>query len=429
MKKKLVVTLLLLLLFLSSGCQMNEEIEPVHLSFIHGWGGTLRAHAIMQEIYDDFDAQNEDIVLSSQPSSDSSIAVEKANDMLALDEMPNIVSTNGQYYYVENAVKRGKLLNLMTYIRNDAEFMKLIHPSVLEVWTNTDGSLYTLPDALEVMGFWYNEKYFIEAGIVDEEGEAALPKTWDEFYEVCEKLESWNAQSGKLEAVYALENVQVVENLFFARLGGESTEGLILATDIPESYDSETLKHVIKDFENIYRYSKNTDSLENARQYFIEGSTAMYFNGVWESEVIQSSERSDEIAYANYPTNYGMMLSYVSPSSGYVVYESPDERENEAAIKFLKYILSQETQTRLATETGQAPSNPKVDNQVIAKKYPVLGNALEVSHSAGIQLKAITSVWDSEAIEIITSSIEKACTSETELEKMIDSLEQTIIKN
>ena len=130
---------LILLLILLSGCQMSEEAEPVRLSFIHGWGGTLRAHAIMQEIYDEFDEKNEDIILSSQPSSDSSIAVEKANDMLALDEMPNIVSTNGQYYFVENAVKREKLLDLMSYIRSDADFMRLIHPSVLEVWTNTDG--------------------------------------------------------------------------------------------------------------------------------------------------------------------------------------------------------------------------------------------------------------------------------------------------
>lgn len=425
MKRKKVILGLILLLMLLPGCQMSEEAEPVRLSFIHGWGGTLRAHAIMQEIYDEFDEKNEDIILSSQPSSDSSIAVEKANDMLALDEMPNIVSTNGQYYFVENAVKREKLLDLMSYIRSDADFMRLIHPSVLEVWTNTDGSLYTLPDALEVMGFWYNENYFREAGIVDENGKIALPKTWTEFYEVCEKLEAWNRTSGKLEAVYALENVQVVENLFLARLGGESTDGLILATDVPESYDSEVFRNVIKDFGNIFRYSQNTDSIENARQYFIDGSTAMYFNGVWESEVIQNCERSNEIAYANYPTNYGMQLSYVSPSSGYVIYESRDERENEAAIRFLKYILSQEIQTRIATETGQAPVNPKVDNQVIAEKYPVLGNALETAHSAGIQLKTITSVWDTEAIEIIESAIEEACKCSVELEQMIDDLENT----
>ena len=425
MKKICKLHLLLILILLLVGCQMKEEPEPVHLSMIHGWGGTLRAHSIMQEIYDEFDAQNQDIILSSQPSSDSSIAIEKANEMLALDEMPNIVSTNGQSFYVENAIKRGKLLDLMQYIRNDPEFMKLIHPSVLEVWTNTDGSLYTLPDALEVMGYWYNEHYFKEAGIVDENGEAALPNTWEEFYEFCEKLEAWNRKSGMIDSVFALENVQAVENLFLARLGGESTEGLIMATGVPESYDTEVFRSVVKDFSNIYYYSKNTDSLENARQYFIEGRTAMYFNGVWESEIIQNCERSNEIAYANYPTNYGMELSYVSPSSGYVVYDSPDERENEAAIRFLKYMLSRETQTRIAIETGQAPSNPMMDNKVIAEKYPVLGNALETAHHAGIQLKTITSTWNSETIDMISESLEKACTSESELEIMIKNLELT----
>ena len=418
MKRKLLFLCLALSITLSA-CQMKEEQEPVYLSFIHGWGGTLRAHAIMQEIYDDFDTKNEDIVLSSQPSSDSSIAVEKANDLLALDEMSNIVSTNGQSFYVENARKRKKLLNLMDYIRNDSEFMKLIHPSVLSVWTNTDGSLYTLPDALEVMGYWYNKKYFIEAGIVDENGNPLVPKTWEQFYDVCEKLEKWNQEKQILESVYALEHVQVVENLFLARLGGESTEGVILATDMPESFDNETFKTVVKDFANIYRYSKNTDSLENARQYFIEGSTAMYFNGVWESEIIQNSEINEEIAYANYPTNYGTELSYVSPSSGYVIYDSPDERENEAAIRFLKYMLSSEVQTRLALETGQAPSNPNVDNKVIAEEYPVLGNALETAHNAEIQIKTITSVWKSEVIDIISTYIDKACVNPEELDKMI----------
>lgn len=426
MKKKCKLFLLIAMILLFVGCQMKEETEPVHLSIIHGWGGTLRAHSIMQEIYDEFDAQNQDIILSSQPSSDSSIAIEKANDMLALDEMPNIVSTNGQSFYVENALKRGKLLDLMCYIQNDKEFMEMIHPSVLEVWVNADGSLYTLPDALEVMGYWYNERYFKEAGIVDENGEAALPKTWEEFYEVCKKLEEWNRKSGMLDSVYALEDVQVVENLFLARLGGENTEGLIMATGVPKSYDTEVFRSVVKDFSNLYRYSQNTDSLENARQYFIEGRTALYFNGVWESEIIQNCARCNEIAYANYPTNFGTDLSYVSPSSGYVVYDSPDERENEASIRFLKYMLKQETQTRLATETGQAPENPQVDNQIIAEKDALLGNALENAHHAGIQLRTITSVWNSEVIEILSDSLEYACTDENKLEKMIEKLERIV---
>ena len=88
-------------------------------------------------------------------------------------------------------------------------------------------------------------------------------------------------------------------------------------------------------------------------------------------------------------------------------------------------MLSQETQTRIAIETGQAPSNPMMDNKVIAEKYPVLGNALETAQHAGIQLKTITSTWNSETIDMISESLEKACTSESELEIMIKHLELT----
>ena len=87
-------------------------------------------------------------------------------------------------------------------------------------------------------------------------------------------------------------------------------------------------------------------------------------------------------------------------------------------------MLSEDIQTRLATETGQAPSNPNVDNTVIAEKYPALGNALKSAHSSSIQLKTITSVWDSRIIDIIAESIEKACDNSEELAIMIQKIEK-----
>ena len=276
------------------------------------------------------------------------------------------------------------------------------------------------------MGYWYNATYFIEAGIVNENGEPDIPKNWDEFYQVCERLDAWNRKSGKLKGVYALENAQVVENLLLARLAGENQEGLKMVGELPSSYDTEVFKNVIRDFKNIFRFSYTTDSIDNARQYFIDGSTAMYFNGVWESESIQNSEMAGDIAYANYPTNYGKTLSYVSPSSGYVFYDSANEKENQAAIQFLKYMLSEEVQTQLATETGQAPSNPNVDNGLIIEKYPVLGKALETAHTAEIQIKTITSVWNSEAIDIISADIKRAGENEDELNRMIQKLNRSL---
>ena len=376
------------------GCGRQEEPEVTELTFIHGWGGTVKTHSTMQEIYRAFDEENPDIVLNYQPSSDSNIAVEQANNMLAIDKMPDIVSTNGQSYYVQNAVKRGMALDLLPYIEADEAFIRSIHPSVLETWTEENGGLYTVPDALEVMGYWYNAEYFREAGIVDEKGNARPPQTWEEFREAFTKLDAWGKDrvnepgEGRVDTC-ALENVQVAENLFLAVLAGKGPEGLQMAGALPDTFD-----------------------------------TPVFRDAVRECEEFKGCAAEADIAYANYPTESGESLSYISPSSGYVLFDSYDEKKKEASIRFLKYMLSEEVQLKLALETGQAPSNPNVDLAVIREEYPLLGNALEQAHAADIQIKTITSVWNSGIMETIGADIRRACMEEEALDSLISALDK-----
>lgn len=406
-----------------TGCGRQEEPEVTELTFIHGWGGTVNTHSTMQEIYRAFDEENPDIALNYQPSSDSYIAVEQANNMLAVDKMPEIVSTNGQSYYVQNAIKRGMALDLLPFIEADADFIRSIHPSVLETWTEEDGGLYTVPDALEVMGYWYNAGYFREAGIVDEKGNARPPRTWEEFREALEKLDAWGGDS--MDAC-ALETVQVAENLFLAVLAGKGPQGLEMARTLPAAFDTPVFRDAVRDFAWIFSHSVNAESLDDAREYFREGRTAIYFNGVWECEEFKGCAAEADIAYANYPTESGESLSYISPSSGYVLFDSYDEKKKEASVRFLKYMLSGEVQLKLALETGQAPSNPNVDLAVIREEYPLLGNALEQAHGADIQIKTITSVWNSGIMETIGADIRRACTDEEALDSLITQLDQSL---
>ena len=50
------------------------------------------------------------------------------------------------------------------------------------------GKTYTVPTTATTQGLIYNKELFKAAGIVDENGEAKPPKTWDEFREVAKKL-------------------------------------------------------------------------------------------------------------------------------------------------------------------------------------------------------------------------------------------------
>ena len=179
-------------IFAGAGCRQETEEAPIEITLMHGYGGTLESYQIMQEIYDEFSEQNPDIRLNSIAYINNQVAVEKANDMLAVGEMPDILSTNSLSYIIDNAVKTGMALDLMPYIEEDPEWKEQIHPSVFETWEDEQGHLYTIPDALEWAGYWYNADYLKAAGITDENGDVKIPRTWSEMIGTAEDIRDWN---------------------------------------------------------------------------------------------------------------------------------------------------------------------------------------------------------------------------------------------
>ena len=76
----------------------------------------------------------------------------------------------------------------------------------------------------------------------------------------------------------------------------------------------------------------------------------------------------------------------------------------------------------MAIDTGQAPSNPNVDNAMIREDYPLLGNALEVAHGADLQIKSISSVWDAAAVDFLKVELPQACLTEEGRLRLVNGL-------
>lgn len=389
------------MLLLTAGCRQEQKPEQIEITIMHGHGGTLESYAVMQEIYSEFSKENPDIQLNCIAYTNNQIAVGKANDMLAVGEMPDILSTNGLSYYIDNAVKTNMAMDLMPYIEADSEWKKQIHPSIFEAWKTEDGHLYTIPDALELMGYWYNEDYLRQAGMKTENGRVRMPATWNEFFIMTEQVQGWMEETGKAGAVFAMEDAQMTEFTFLARLAGEGETGLEAAKNSKVKIQREDLEHTLQDLEKIEEYSKSVENVENARQCFMDGESVIYFNGVWEADALKNSQYSGSFAYANYPTVSGESLSYVSPPSGYVLARQTDERKAEACIRFLKYMLSEEVQTRIAVETGQVPANPNVDVEAIIENAPLFGRAVDTVNQADIQIQTIANAWEQEKWNVV----------------------------
>lgn len=412
----------LLCVFALSGCAEMTEPKQVEVTLIHGWGGTLNTHKIMQEVYREFSEKNPDILLTCIPYSDSSIAVQRANDMLAVGKMPDIVSTNGLSYYMNHAVKRNKAMDLMPFLKKDETFKNMIHPSVFESWETGNGHLYTVPDALEVAGYWYNREYMKAAGIEDENGEIAEPKTWDDFLDMVRRLKVWTDSAGGNISVCSLEQIQLLEFLFPARLAGEGERGLALFSKATVSFDGETLAPVMRDLGILEEVSKPVENIESARQDFNDGKTVLYFNGIWESNALTKGNGQEDIGYSAYPFDGTRQLAYISASSGYVVAKQKNEKKSEACIRFLKYMLSEEVQRKLAVSTGQMPSNPNVDWEKVRKENPVLAGAIDKMYEAEIPINMIRTVWPEERVDIVGKYIQAGEFGEKSARRMAEEL-------
>lgn len=416
-----LVLLGLVLLLLETGCGKEQE-QKVEITLMHGWGGNLDTHKTMQSIYEDFEENNPDIILNCIPYSDSSIAVEKANDMLAVEKMPDIISTNGLSYYVQNAVKREMALDLMPYIQEDAELKAMIHPSVYEDWETAGGRLYTIPDALEVAGYWYNKNYMKAAGLTDENGEVQEPKTWEEFLAMTERLAEWADKSGDDICVCALDQLQKVEFLFPARLAGEGADGYTSVSKASAGVNERVLEPVMRDIGVICARSKTVENIENARQEFMDGKSVIYFNGIWESKSLIEKMKQDDIGYSAYPCSGSRKLAYISVSSGYVLAKQKNVKKEEACIRFLKYILGKEVQHKLAVRTGQMPSNPEIDRSKVWKENPVLADAIDKMYGADVQIKMIRAVWPESRVNIVGKYMEQGNYGAEDVKRMADEL-------
>ena len=409
-------------IFAGAGCRQETEEAPIEITLMHGYGGTLESYQIMQEIYDEFSEQNPDIRLNSIAYINNQVAVEKANDMLAVGEMPDILSTNSLSYIIDNAVKTGMALDLMPYIEEDPEWKEQIHPSVFETWEDEQGHLYTIPDALEWAGYWYNADYLKAAGITDENGDVKIPRTWSEMIGTAEDIQDWINETGQDIAVFSLDKLQITEYLFPVRLAGDGEAGTASAQHPEDGIDKGAVERTVADLGILKSYSRDVDNIESARQQFCEGKTVFYFNGVWETEAVENSTFSQSFAYANYPSEDGHSISYMSSPSGYILAQQEDKRKEEACIRFLKYMLSDEVQKKIAFETDQVPCNPKVNNSVAAQSETLFGEAVRTVQAADQHIKALTSVWEREKLDVIDTCLIQALDDPQALGTMVGQL-------
>ena len=106
------------------------------------------------------------------------------NMALQNDDAAELFKSNND---VRDLVEKGNLMALED-LPGMEDFLKGYEGYLVEGTNVVDGKTYHVPFLTTTVGLIYNKDLFKAAGIVDEDGEAKAPETWDEMREYAKKL-------------------------------------------------------------------------------------------------------------------------------------------------------------------------------------------------------------------------------------------------
>ena len=67
------------------------------------------------------------------------------------------------------------------------------------------------------------------------------------------------------------------------------------------------------------------------------------------------------VVHAPFPSDTGEGIGTLSACVGYILGDTKDRERIEASVEFLKYMLSEPVAEQILVQTGQLPSNPKIE--------------------------------------------------------------------
>lgn len=348
-KTKSIVIIFFLCLFAEIvGC--NQPVtEKVEITVIHGWGSTESEHVAMRQIYEDFEKEHPEIGLNLVAMPSSTEVIEKARELLTVGEVPDVIFTGGDgknsiYNFM---VQEGYAVDLLPYIKKDEEFAKNTSSVILDNWKTTDGKLYTISDVLLMGGYWYNKDIFKKVGV------EKAPETWEEWFAVCKKIEESDSEVATM--ILDTDHLSYLMTVLLAEKNATEVKG-----NNPLWKDEEAFNQMLEMLKNIAECATLEEdySYRDTLLAFNEGRSAMYINGVWAGNMIDSKQN---VSCAPFPSETGKGISALSSCVGYIVGNTGDENRIQASIEFVKYMLSEPVAERILRETGQLPSNPNIE--------------------------------------------------------------------
>ena len=326
MKKTLTLVLALLLTM----ALVSPALAEVHLT-VTSW--RVEDQAAWDQINAAFTAEYPDITVEYIP-----VTATEYDSVL----QTKLQSGNAEDIMFLRAFSTGLQIYNAGYVHELTEEMipnlSVMRSDLLAPWTGEDGVVYGLPGSVCYGGFFYNKAIFEEVGVEP-------PRTFDEFMDVCQKIE---------DAGYVAIGFGILDSWMVAEYLSATVVPVTTGT---EWHDSRALRET--DYTDA-GYIQHFDWIKQMAEYFPDGyqgigssdmqmmfaseMAAIYPVGTFELTVIESLNPDLDLGWFFMPTetadepyviNYGAIM-------GYGINKNVEGEKLEAACTYLNWLAEQE---------------------------------------------------------------------------------------
>lgn len=313
---------------------------------------------------------------------------DKIQVLMSANDMPDLTIETGRNI-LEEAITAGQAVDLTPYIDADPEWKASLDPDAVKQ-NSRDGRIYGVPVSKMTIGYYYNKDLFAKAGV---DGPA---KTWDEFFEICDKLKAAGIAPLSMDT---LDEGWITTLLLGSMIGTDGAEGNeFMNTQYPENYQVPVFIRNVERIQKCFQEYTTSDAIggkyENGAANFFAEETAMIFNGSWMignfyDPTVVSEGFDKKIDVAAYPEN-GM---YSAPRYGWFCSSKTPEKI-DAAVTFLKFITGSHSMVRAFELYGAIPASSVLEIPAeSAQKQPMAAKLIEFTNNATYKYGPYDVLW------------------------------------
>ena len=364
----IAIALLLFFILLLPGCSNTEQKASSEVTQITFWHGINppENRDIFQGLVKKFNQQHPDLEVEALYIGQPDAQLPKILAATVSDRPPDIL------WYVPQIggklAELGALLPLETWL-DDSPLKAEIDPAMFASMA-LDGHIVSVPFATNNAAVFYRPSLFKQAGVAD------VPRTWTELKQTAQKLTQDTNNDGRLDRHGIFLSLGKGEwNVFTWLPFIYSAGGDILNNDRPDLVNDGAIAalqfgaDLVKEGVAVLSPPERGYEIDD----FIAGKVAMQITGPWTLAQLKSTN----IDYDVFPIPVAEQPAAVIGGENLFVFQTTPERE-QASLKFLEYILSEEFQTEWALKTGYLPVNLKSQQSEAYQKFVAANPVVKV---------------------------------------------------